>query len=215
MGATKTAEILRNIDAPLIYWDRVYEVDHNSGGGYFYDVKVRANVSNDRISVAVRTAGTSFQRREVVVGHKEEKIARMSKRKVKGRLSQKADCGEQTKSGARCIFPFHYDGMKFERCTNYGSMGSSGTIWCATAVDATQTKQAWDFCYSPPRKYFSDCDETSEEYGAKFEYHDEEYVAGYDTKQIPILDSRALPEGVSQEQVMNALVKKAAHQLTM
>eukprot|EP00931_Biecheleriopsis_adriatica_P055978 TRINITY_DN33183_c0_g1_i1.p1 TRINITY_DN33183_c0_g1~~TRINITY_DN33183_c0_g1_i1.p1 ORF type:complete len:427 (-),score=91.88 TRINITY_DN33183_c0_g1_i1:42-1322(-) len=173
--------------------------------------QVSKKISENLRSLA---AGTSFQRREVVIGYKEEKTARMATRKVKGGLSQKADCGEKTLSGSRCIFPFNYDGMRFKRCTNYGSLGSSSRIWCATAVDSLENKQAWDYCHSPPAKYFLDCDDTSEKYGATFEDHDEEYVAGYDTKQIPILDSRALPEGVSQEQVMNALVKKAAHQLT-
>jgi len=207
----RLGKIVGSIDKTLIYWDRVFDVDDKTGEGFYYDLKIRANASEGRIAIAARAAGASFSRRETVVGYKEEQKPIMGTRKVRGRRIAKADCGVRTRSGLRCVFPFQYDGLWHKECTNYGATGSTNYRWCATTTNPEGVKQAWDYCTEDT--YIRGCVDGSEDHGATYEYMDEVYVVGHETKQIPIMDSRALPEGVSQEQVMDALVIRAAGQL--
>lgn len=187
---------------PLII--REYISDDSTGIGYFFDVSLHMAVAGEQVAVSVLVSGVSFPRRAVVLGFSEEHEPVILNRKIQGRLLTRADCGIRTERGGRCSFPFVYEGLTHTDCIP----AESGASWCATEVDARGEVRSWDLCTSA--KYFEECTEANELYGATFEVRSEPHHGGTRVKQVPILSPRALPQGVDQDQVMNALKYQAA-----
>merc|ERR1712110_1221620 len=65
-----------------------------------------------------------------------------------------------TKSNKLCVFPFYYDGDKYNSCTTKGD--SWGRLWCATETDSKGNfiSGKWDMCDEEK------CDKATYEYHA-------------------------------------------------
>merc|ERR1712083_1277020 len=55
-------------------------------------------------------------------------------------------CGCKTVTGKSCIFPFIYNGVTHNKCTDTGS--ENGAVWCATNVDKNGevVRNTWEDC---------------------------------------------------------------------
>ena len=52
-------------------------------------------------------------------------------------------------AGARCVFPFTFDGETYHKCGKYGGAAHA---WCGVAgFDADPYNPPWGFCESAPR----------------------------------------------------------------
>merc|ERR1712158_244392 len=60
------------------------------------------------------------------------------------RCLRQCECKTNTKKN--CVFPFSYEGVTYNKCTNAGS--ENGAAWCATEVDANGevVRNTWEDC---------------------------------------------------------------------
>ena len=61
------------------------------------------------------------------------------------------DANNKSLENAPCIFPFNYEGEKFEGCTD---LKNDGLFWCASEVNEDGTMTKWGNCNMKCRKDF-------------------------------------------------------------
>ena len=57
-----------------------------------------------------------------------------------------ASCGTLGADSEPCVFPFVYEGVKYDKCTS--THAAEGAVWCATQVHANETviEGRWGDC---------------------------------------------------------------------
>jgi len=168
---------------------RDFEIDGANGEGHLYHFRLRTNQSNGTMSVALMASCSSFDMKRVIDGYetKEEPIYESI---AVPRIKRKGVCKRRAVDGRECVFPFIYNFRSYTECTE----DWSGALWCATSTYASGKVYNWGWCSSRVA-----CSED------EYETVTERKFVGMATKKIPVFSRRALPPGVTQEQLMTAL----------
>eukprot|EP00929_Paragymnodinium_shiwhaense_P015922 TRINITY_DN124003_c0_g1_i1.p1 TRINITY_DN124003_c0_g1~~TRINITY_DN124003_c0_g1_i1.p1 ORF type:complete len:159 (-),score=14.91 TRINITY_DN124003_c0_g1_i1:165-641(-) len=136
----------------------------------------------------------SFDMKKVIDGYEtqEEPVYESVPVRV---LRRKGRCVQRTLSGALCQFPFDYCPL-FSSCSRQTSCTrrGDGSLWCATSVRWDKSYRTWDYCSS-----HQSCEE--DEYDTITERRMVDKVQ----RKFPIYSHRALPDGVDQKALTNAL----------
>jgi len=159
-----------------------------SGAGLMYQYRLRSTVSNGKVSVALMVFSISFDMKKVVDHYEtqEEPVYEF----VPAPKSSKRTCTTRSTDGPHCVFPFVYRGQRFSRCTTEGC----NALWCATSTYANDRMYSWGYC-GP-----ESCKE-KEELGPKLM---KKFVR-MAQKKFPVYSHRALPQGVTQSDLIQAL----------
>jgi len=159
-----------------------------SSQGLMYQYHLRSTVSNGKVSVALMVFSIAFDMKKVV-DHFEMQEEPVYDYVLAPKQSTRK-CTTRATDGRQCVFPFEYSGERFSRCTTEGS----NSLWCATSTYANDKMYNWGFC-GP-----ESCKE-EETFGPKFVKKFVEMAQ----KKFPVYSHRALPQGVTQSDLIQAL----------
>jgi len=193
------AHVVNSIVSSLQYdedvstMQRSFDVDGQEGKGQMYQYRLQSTQSNGKASVALMAFGVEFDMKKVVDHYEtsEEPVYEF----VEAKKEVKRKCTTRATDGRLCVFPFEYRGQRFLRCTTF----MARSLWCATSTDQNEQMYNWGFCDA---EHCSEEEEAGPRYVKKFVRMAE--------KKFPIYAKRALPHGVSQASLHDALDEVAS-----